>query len=365
MNRDSLLRGVFWIVLGLSFVGLIFASYAIYTRQGDRIDLLKDDLKITHQMLKKTKNKLSEEKGNTDILTEKKENLSRRVSLNESRIEKFRQEKEAQENKAEELLKQKVALEVTLDEARKSLKDQIRLQELKMIDLEKDFQKKSAMEKAMFSAQEEKSNEQIMATEVLLEALMEKNKELTEKAKENKRLLVRLIEENESGIPAYSPEEPENIHDLKKKILSLNTMIRQNEKLIAESKRTVSSVVSEKEKIAKQLQQSKDQYKKEALKFHYNLGLAYDQSGQFKEALEEYKKALEIDGQDADLQYNLAIIYDEHFNDMKKAVEHYSAYLKLSPDAEDKDKVTHWMEEAKRELKFSVQSIKTSKRGRS
>lgn len=361
MNKDNLLRGIFWIVLAAGFAGLIMASYAIYTRQVGKIELLKKNLKETHLTLKEAKNELSETKDNATILAARKDSLIEKVFEQEDRIEKFQQERKNLEDKTEGLSARKRELEATLEKTRKSLKEQIKLQELRIAELEEDFLKRSAMEKAMFSTQEEKLNVQVMAAEVLLEALTKKNEELLNEARENKQKLVRLIDENEGEGKTKSKAEmdykakgAENESRLREKISNLNKMIEQNKKLINKNEKIIIDVTNEKEKIADRFRQTEEQFNKEALKLHYNLGLAYDETRQHDEALAEYEKALKISQLDPDLHYNMAIIYDEHFNKMAKAIEHYKAYLKLSPNAEDAEKVIYWIDEAEEELKYNL-----------
>ena len=367
MNRDSLLKGIFWVALATSFAGLIISGYVIYTRQVDKIELLKENLKETHQTLKEAKDRLEELKNNTDILTETKNNLSQKVSLQENRIEQFEQETEKLQDKTKYLSTQKGELEEALKITRESLEAAIKTQKDTIAKLEEDYQKKSAMEKALFLEQEKKSNEQVEAAEVLLEVLTARNKELGSKSSENKQLLVRLIEEREDeGEPKTIADKRQqadnavNEAKLREKINSLNSMIEQNKKLITKNEKVIIDVTNEKEKIADKLEQTKGQFSKEALKLHYNLGLAYDESRQYDEAIAEYEKAFAIDDSDPDLHYNMAIIYEGHFHDMRKALMHYEAYLKLSPNAEDADKVAYWIEKAKEELKYSAKKLRGS-----
>ena len=354
MNRSNLLRGIFWIVLAASFAGLIMVSYVIYSRQVDKIELLKKNLKLTHRQLKNTKDELADINDDATVLAATKEDLSKKVSLQETRIEQFQKENKTLEYQTEGLSVQKERLEATLEVTKRAFQERIKSQKLKMTELEIEYGKKSAMEKAMFVAQEKKSNEKVMAAEVLLEALTTKNQELAVKTRENREKLLRLIEERDTGIGSGQGSS-KGESDLRKKISDLNMMINQNKKLIAENKKTVLDVTNEKERIANQLQQTEDQFKDEAFKLHYNLGLAYDESRQHKEAVAEYEKALEINRDDADLHYNMAIIYHEQIHDLVKAIEHYNAYIELSPDAQDVDKVRHWMEVAKKELTYSTQ----------
>lgn len=67
---------------------------------------------------------------------------------------------------------------------------------------------------------------------------------------------------------------------------------------------------------------------------HVNLGFAYGIKGKTKEAIEEYKKALEYDPQDRDIHYNLGYLLAKN-NRYKEAIEEYRKAIKGSP--EDKE----------------------------
>jgi tetratricopeptide (TPR) repeat protein len=91
---------------------------------------------------------------------------------------------------------------------------------------------------------------------------------------------------------------------------------------------------------------------KQSLDMHYNLALAYHKTGMYKEEEREYVKCLEINPNDAIVHYNLAILYDDKFNDNAKAVKHYKKYLELEPAGEDVEKVKQWMLYAEGELRL-------------
>jgi hypothetical protein len=61
---------------------------------------------------------------------------------------------------------------------------------------------------------------------------------------------------------------------------------------------------------------------------------------------------LDLSPDDADIHYNLAIVYDDHLQDDAKAVFHYSRYLDLRPNAADAGLVAEWMAEAKDDLEW-------------
>ncbi|MDP6526511.1 MAG: tetratricopeptide repeat protein [Kiritimatiellia bacterium] len=72
--------------------------------------------------------------------------------------------------------------------------------------------------------------------------------------------------------------------------------------------------------------------------------------GEFKLAEREYLKALELDPADADVHYNLAVLYDDELNNKSKAISHYTAYVELRPAANDINEVKFWL----RDLEASV-----------
>lgn len=81
----------------------------------------------------------------------------------------------------------------------------------------------------------------------------------------------------------------------------------------------------------------------EKLNMHYNMAVIYAKEGRAREAEEEYLKALRIDPSDADIHYNLGILYDQDLKRSDKAVNHYRRYLTLRPNAADSDQVKSWM----------------------
>lgn len=76
---------------------------------------------------------------------------------------------------------------------------------------------------------------------------------------------------------------------------------------------------------------------------HYNMAIVFAKEGKFDEAETEYKSALQFDPGDADIHYNLGILYDDDLKQPEKAAIHYRRYLKLRPEAPDADQVSEWL----------------------
>ncbi|MDE0838802.1 MAG: tetratricopeptide repeat protein [Kiritimatiellae bacterium] len=76
---------------------------------------------------------------------------------------------------------------------------------------------------------------------------------------------------------------------------------------------------------------------------HFNMAVVYVKEANYRAAEKEYLHALRIDPTDADTHYNLAILYDDHMVDPRRAARHYRSYLKLAPNSEDVDRVKTWL----------------------
>jgi tetratricopeptide (TPR) repeat protein len=84
--------------------------------------------------------------------------------------------------------------------------------------------------------------------------------------------------------------------------------------------------------------------RRERLSLLNNLACAYEAGGEYKKAEAKFLEALEINGDDSDIVYNLAILYDEDLKDKKKAKQYYQRFLQLPGDPRDKEMVRAWLE---------------------
>ncbi len=91
-------------------------------------------------------------------------------------------------------------------------------------------------------------------------------------------------------------------------------------------------------------------FEDQSFKRHYNLALIYEDEQRYEDAVKEYEKTLELEPFNADVYYNLGILYDGRIKDKNKAVFYYQKYLELSPGAEDAQQVKNWITKVKDEL---------------
>ena len=67
---------------------------------------------------------------------------------------------------------------------------------------------------------------------------------------------------------------------------------------------------------------------------HYNLGIAYYNTGKHKEAIESYKQAIRLDPDFAMAHYNLGTTYN-NTGKYQKAIESHKHAIRLDPDDAD------------------------------
>ena len=106
-----------------------------------------------------------------------------------------------------------------------------------------------------------------------------------------------------------------------------------------------------------QLPQAIDAYKKgleltpENPSLHYNLAIEYLKSTKFAEAAEEFKKVVEANPKDKDAYYNLGVLNDSYLGDKDAAKMYYEKYLKISGNPEEKNQVKAWVAQIDKDKK--------------
>lgn len=80
------------------------------------------------------------------------------------------------------------------------------------------------------------------------------------------------------------------------------------------------------------------------------MGYIESKKGNFLKAREHYQNAVKYKNNYSTAHYNLALLYDIYFQDIAKAVIHYTAYLKIVGVKKDK-KTADWVDGLKRSLK--------------
>lgn len=75
---------------------------------------------------------------------------------------------------------------------------------------------------------------------------------------------------------------------------------------------------------------------KETALMHYNLGVFYMEHKEYRRAIAEFRKSLDLNPDDAYTHFNLGYIYAQYLVNRPKAIEHFRQFLRLSKKS-DKD----------------------------
>ncbi len=329
MNKIRLFSIVFRTVLVIILVSAAAVSFINYSRK------MNNEVKLLERDLEKTKGELQKLIRKSAFLTVENKDLNREFLSLKENVTAMQQAKDMLGGQIEALSLEKKNIENKLIESTLLNQEQVSLKE-------KDFQKKLDFAEEEFLIQEKALAGQIEGFKVKLKNLTKENEVLITILKKNEEKL-SFLQKSKAHIQLKQAQKR-----LKQKAAELGKEIEKNEVLLIEAEE------SEREKsgLQNQLKQAQEQLRKQTAKFHYNLGLVYDESRRYKEAMAEYKKALKMVSDDPDIHYNLGVLYDEHIKDKRKAIKHYQAYLRLCPAAEDTYKVTYWVERAKQELEF-------------
>ena len=85
----------------------------------------------------------------------------------------------------------------------------------------------------------------------------------------------------------------------------------------------------------------------------YNhLGILQRRKGEFQAALDQYRRALEIDAEYAGAHLNLGILFDLYLQDLEMALQHYQVYRSLNAD--DNPQLDGWIVDIERRLKTAA-----------
>jgi hypothetical protein len=170
-----------------------------------------------------------------------------------------------------------------------------------------------------------------------LEALQKVKQDANEGALRDQKKLSQEIQAKEKEFQKALKQKDEAIREL---TVELHKSRENENRLKAELKKSG----EKKEKPQKEFREwnaKVQELSQDAATAHYNLGVLYMRSGQHKNAVAEFKYALATNPSDASAHYNLAVILDAFLGDPKGAVEHYEAYMRLQPKAEDFQKVQY------------------------
>jgi len=78
-----------------------------------------------------------------------------------------------------------------------------------------------------------------------------------------------------------------------------------------------------------------------------DLGTCYKNAGKPDLAVKEYRKALELDPRHPNAHRNLAVVLENDLRDRAQAIKEFEAYLRVTPNAADRDSVQREIDKLK------------------
>ena len=404
MNKRNAMIIVSGVLLTALLIALGLAVSAI-SKKKEEINSLSQDIKNKDTKLSQLEKQVEGLNTEKNSLAGLKASLEDKLVKLEEDIGKAREKESELSKKAGAFLEDKKKLESALIEANQSTQEKLRIlelenkkeltrkskqyldqkkeftsqiaglsQKLKNLDAENNTLEKNALNAAEVTARLMKEKEKLDHYKLGLsyenkqdyEAAVKEYEAILDIDSQDANIYLRL-----ASIYIYSIKDPERADFYAKGYAVLNSQ-KKSEGQQAAGDASASAVnekiaLTEKLNEAEQKLDQKDKqkhaqpgnlsqvfgtYREKALKRYYNLALIYENEGRYKEAAEEYEKTLELNPDDADIHYNLAIVYDDHLQKNDLAILHYKRYLELSPNAQDAGAVKEWMDEAKEDLEW-------------
>lgn len=213
----------------------------------------------------------------------------------EERIARLEQEKQALQEKIEDF---QAKIDVAFKEREKLIGQQD--------ELKKHIEKKEIEYKIVDTLQDD-----LRRSEIEKRRLEEQSRQLQEK--------ITKLESEKIALTAEANIYQRQIGTLKKQY---NEAIRTNKQLEDKLQEVP-------KKFAEIARENKVLIKETAL-MHYNLGVFYIEEGQYRRAIAELEKAIELNPDDAYAYFNLGYIYAEYLVNRPKAVDCFKQYLKLA-----------------------------------
>lgn len=273
----------------------------------EKIDKEAQEIKDKYEALIKEHEAIKEDRNN--LLSQTKAMLAERSRSKETEeiLEKVRTDKESLEKEKAELNTQ-IA----------SLKDEIgRIQDAQMEVLK---------ERDGIKAEYDRMKEAwaVKNLQKIISGLKKEKNDLESKLKQEQKENEQL-KKQKSELSKNKEELTEELKDLKKNYADSSENSKKLEQQIKEMP-TKFVEVSYQNKMLLQ----------ETAQMHYNLGVFYTKNKEYRRAIAEFEKVVEINPQDAYAHFNLGYIYAQYVVNRNKAINHFRLYVNYAKK-DDKD----------------------------
>jgi tetratricopeptide (TPR) repeat protein len=376
------------IVPGVLLTGFCIFLFSAISRKESEINLLNADLKNKESKLSRLEKQVEGLNAEKSALAGAQLSLEAKLANLEQDIESAREKETTLSKKLGVFAQEKKKLEDALAQATQLMQD-------KLASLTEENKKESAIKAEQYMSQKNEFINRIEQLNNKLGNLDRENSRLEKAAKSASEATVRLMREKEklghykAGVAYENKGDYEAVVKEYEEILKLdprdadiyrrlssiyarNIKDRQKADFYAQGYAVLENQTApagKSNEAGKKTGRKNKQrhllrggdlsgvlgtYKEKAPQHYYNLAVIYEDAGRYKEAVREYKKTLDLVPDNADIHYNLGIIYDDYLQDNEKANFYYGRYLELYPDAPDADIVREWMDEAREDLEWQL-----------
>jgi len=144
-------------------------------------------------------------------------------------------------------------------------------------------------------------------------------------------------EDKNQSWQAQEQKLDKEIEALKKKLTELKG--RSENKNLKKPNKEVQKLKDENLKLKKMILDIENARKSDMSSLYQELGTTYIQTKLFGPAIDAYTKALSLNPNNAEINYNLGLLYQHSQGNTKKALYHFKKYLRLEPEARNRKEV--------------------------
>lgn len=177
----------------------------------------------------------------------------------------------------------------------------------------------------------QKTASQLKSLQEKVNSLSKENREMT-KALESAKKETKALERNKTEFKEKAAVLQDQLDELEDSYTRLQKESRHWAEKSQEFPKHITDLARQNKRL---IEQTAD--------MHYNQGVFYAKNKEFKRAIKEFEKVLDVKPKDPQANYNLGYIYAEHLVDRPKAIAYFKDYLTYAPDATDADWVRNYL----------------------
>ncbi len=174
------------------------------------------------------------------------------------------------------------------------------------------------------------------------EQKLRKKEEIISKAEKQVKELTERLQESESLVAKLEKDKASLETELKEcrnRLKSKQRELSDIEGVVERKSQKTLFLQKENEILKEELELLKESFRQEKATLYERLGTAFTQAKVYSLAIEAYTKSLSFNPDNPRAHYNLGLLYEHTWGDSKKALFHLRKYLRLNPDAENKEDV--------------------------